>query len=288
VEGPLTNLKPSMIALSQPKRKFDRAAFGVGGVGAGSMGAIGRYHPPERVGDPIPGSLAAAAAAGAGNIGMGAGAAAAAAMNGLHGMAAAPTAGSAAAAAGGFRGMDGPGYSPFAGPSYAIPAAGFDSSRPGRLSSSISSRAPSSSSQLGLNTQPDFGLGGPGSSQSSFGVGGLGGYGDGVLGTGLSGVFNTQSGLMTQAGGGANGTAAAGVSLPGLGLSGFPDTQGLSQASFGFGGGADDPYGASLGLGGAGMDASGVLSQAGFDQSQIGDILGPPSTQPAIGNKLGG
>lgn len=298
VEGPLTNLKPSMIALSQPKRKFDRAAFGVGGVGAGGMGAIGRYHPPERVGDPIPGSLAAAAAAAA--AGAGAGSAAAAAMNGPSGM---MPAGPAAAAAGGFRAMDGPGYSPFAGPSYAIPAAGgFDSSRPGRLSSSISGRpqSSSSSSQLGLNTQPDFGLGAPGSSQSSFGVGGLGGYGDGVLGTGLSGLLNSQPGLMSQAGamsqaGGssgavANGAAAAGVSvnLPGLGLSGFPDTQGLSQASFGFGAGADDPYGASLGLGGAGMDASGVLSQAGFDQSQIGDILGAPSTQPAVGNKFGG
>jgi hypothetical protein len=120
-----------------------------------------------------------------------------------------------------------------------------------------------------------------------------------MLGTSLSGLLNTQPGLMTQAGGisqvgggsaaGMNGgAAAAGVSLPGLGLSAFPDTQGLSQASFGFGGSADDPYGASLGLGGAGMDASGVLSQAGFDQSQIGDILGPPSTQPSVGNKFGG
>jgi hypothetical protein len=147
---------------------------------------------------------------------------------------------------------------------------------------------------MGLNTQPDFGMGVPGSSQGSFGVGGLGGYGDGVLGAGLSGLLGTQSGVMSQAGAmtqvgggaGANG-AAAGVSLHGLGLSGFPDTQGLSQASFGFGGGVDDPYGASLGLGGPGMDASGVLSQAGFDPSQIGNILGPPSTQPSVGNKFG-
>jgi hypothetical protein len=282
VEGPLTNLKPSMIALSQPKRKFDRAAFGVGGVGAGSMGAIGRYHPPERVGDPVPGSLAAAATGGAAGGGMGAGAAAAAAMNGMSG-------GVAGAAAGGFRATDGPGYSPFAGPSYAIPAAGgFDSSRPGQLSSNLSSRAHSSSSQMGLNTQPDFGMGVPGSSQGSFGVGGLGGYGDGVLGAGLSGLLGTQPGIMSQAGAMTQVGGAAGVSLHGLGLTGFPDTQGLSQASFGFGGGADDPYGASLGLGGPGMDASGVLSQAGFDQSQIGDILGPPSTQPSVGNKFGG
>ncbi|KAF6264017.1 hypothetical protein COO60DRAFT_1634699 [Scenedesmus sp. NREL 46B-D3] len=231
-------------------------------VGAGSMGAIGRYHPPERVGDPIPGS---SAAAGAGAAGAGMGAGAAAGMNGLSGMPAGPG-GGAAAAAGGFRAMDGPGYSSFAGPSYVIPAAaGFDSSRPGRLSSS---RAPSSSSQLGLNTQPDFGLGAPGSSQGSFGVGGLGGYGDRVLGTGLSGLLGTQPGIMSQAG-----------ALTQMG--------GLESGQL-WVGRVDDPYGASLGLGGAGMDASGVMSQAGYDQSQIGDILGPPSTRPSAGNKFGG
>lgn len=43
VEGPLTNLKPSMIQLSKPKRTFDRAEFGMGGMN--------RYVPPERVGE---------------------------------------------------------------------------------------------------------------------------------------------------------------------------------------------------------------------------------------------
>lgn len=31
VEGPLTNLKQSMVQLSKPKRTFDRGSFGVGG-----------------------------------------------------------------------------------------------------------------------------------------------------------------------------------------------------------------------------------------------------------------
>jgi regulator of nonsense transcripts 1 len=30
VEGPLTNLKPSMVALGNPKKVFDRPSFGIG------------------------------------------------------------------------------------------------------------------------------------------------------------------------------------------------------------------------------------------------------------------
>lgn len=283
VEGPLTNLKPSMIALSQPKRKFDRAAFGVGGVGMGGVGAIGRYHPPDKVGDPMPGFAAGAAVGGAaapGQVGKGdarhnAGAAAAAALNGLGGAAAAAGGAGSGAADGGFGLGDRPLFSPFAGPSYSIPTGGFESSRPGRMSSHLSSR-PSSGSQLGFNTQPDFGLG-PGSSQSSFGLGGLMGFGDG-LGPGLTGLLGSQPGMQTQVGVGNFGSTGGTGSAGGAGL--LPDTQVLSQAGFGFSAGTDD-YGASLGLGAV----EGVLSQAGFTQAQLGDLLGP-STQP--GNKFGG
>ena len=52
VEGPLTNLKQSMVQLSRPKRTFDRGSFGVGGSSIGA--AANRYQPTERVGDPYP------------------------------------------------------------------------------------------------------------------------------------------------------------------------------------------------------------------------------------------
>ncbi|KAJ9528293.1 hypothetical protein QJQ45_014261, partial [Haematococcus lacustris] len=48
VEGALSNLKPSMVQLSKPKKTFDRSSFGVGAL------TTNRYQPPERVGDPLP------------------------------------------------------------------------------------------------------------------------------------------------------------------------------------------------------------------------------------------
>lgn len=56
VEGPLTNLKQSLVQLAKPKRTFDRASFGVG------VGATNRYQPPERPGDVGAGRAAAAGA----------------------------------------------------------------------------------------------------------------------------------------------------------------------------------------------------------------------------------
>lgn len=45
VEGPLTNLKPSMIQIGQVKKDFDRSTFGIGAL------TTNRYVPPERVGE---------------------------------------------------------------------------------------------------------------------------------------------------------------------------------------------------------------------------------------------
>lgn len=258
MEGPLTNLKPSMIALSQPKRKFDRAAFGVGGVGAGAMGAIGRYHPPEKVGDPIPGASASgggsssaggtgsggaakgAAAAGGHDAGFGAGVAGAGAGNGPTAM---PGLGN-----GTFFGSA-LGYSPFAGPSYAIPALsgadGRGSKGGGKGAAGGSSR--SLSSQLGPATQPD----GSGASQGL----GLGGFGSlGSMLTQASGGFSQFGGSNSALGGG------------GLGLGGLGDAP-LSQASFGYGAGAED-------FGGVGSTDGFLTQGTGFSQSGLGDLLG--------------
>ncbi|KAF8065906.1 UPF1 [Scenedesmus sp. PABB004] len=225
VEGPLTNLKPSLVALSAPKRAFDRAAFGVGGVGAGGLGAIGRYHPPERVGEPPPlpthsGGGGFREPSGAGGARDGAAGAASAALAGLE--------------AGGR-----PGFSPFAGPSYAIPAGGGSGGgRGGSAAAAAAAVAGAASQGLAPNTQPDFGLGG--ASQGSLGVGGLG-LGDGGLG-----------GLM------------------------------ISQADLSAGGGASQFGGSLAGFGGGGDDF-GLLSQAGFSQGQVGEMLGAGSDTQRLG-----
>jgi hypothetical protein len=200
VEGPLTNLKPSMVALSQPKRKFDRAAFGVGGVGAGGLGAIGRYHPPERVGEAPPAAAAPAAA------GSGGGSGAAAGGNSL----AAGHATLLPAAAG---------YSPFSGPSYSIPALPTPADvRGGRGSSRAPHGGSSASSQLD-----------DGASQQGLRLGGLGGLG--------SMATQDSLGAFSQFGGGS--LAVDGVNGGGfgasLGLGGLGDEP-LSQASLGFDG----------------------------------------------------
>lgn len=243
MEGPLTNLKPSMIALGQPKRKFDRAAFGVGGVGAGAMGAIGRYHPPEHVGDPVPGPTAAGAPA--------AGAAAGKSSALVHGSSTSPYA--AAAAADGL--LDTwPVYSPFAGPSYMIPA--VDGSKASRSGSELAARqgTSGSSSQLAPFTQPiDLS-----DSKNNF------------LGFSSMDSLTTQGGMASQAtlhsGVGASDGSQLFGPAPGrmpslLGLAGFSSDMPLSQNTLGFFPGA------------AGV--AGVLSQSGAGLSQAGtDFLG--------------
>lgn len=47
VEGPLNNLKPSMVQLHKPKKTFDCSSFGLGGANTN------RYQPPEHVGDAV-------------------------------------------------------------------------------------------------------------------------------------------------------------------------------------------------------------------------------------------
>lgn len=210
VEGPLTNLKSSMVALSQPKRKFDRAAFGVGGVGMGAVGAIGRYHPPEKVGDQVP-----SAANGTDVVGD------------KHREVDPPaTAADAVVAAW----AAGPGYSPFTGPSYGIPSVGYDSRVVGV--NRLGGRQSSSSSQMGPSTQPDFGLN-PNSSQSSFNMDGLVGLGGYAGLTGISSQVDPVS-AVDQAPG-------AGLDMPG-----FP--AGFSQSSFALAG-TDDVAMAGLGVG---------------------------------------
>lgn len=239
VEGPLTNLKPSMLQLSQPKRKFDRAAFGVAGVGAGAVGAIGRYHPTEKVGGALPGSAAAAAVAGVNgdagdSTGMNGAALAAASAAGVtngtaHGVAAGRVGKAGGAGNAGVR----PGYSAFVAPAYTIPSASELSRKAG-----LGSRA-SSTSGLALQTQPD--LGGISSQPSYSGFGGN--------------LFSQASGMKSQ-------------QLGGLGSE-------FSQSSFGFGGGVldgVDDFGAGLGVSSQQWtaDGSGVLSQ-GFSQGQLAD-----------------
>lgn len=154
VEGPLTNLKPSMIALSLPKRKFDRAAFGVGTSGA-SKGGVGRYCPSDLVGD------RSSATAGITEPG--------ADKHKLSDVATAP--GAVDLLGDWLR----PGFSPFLGPTYGItPVANSTQSLgEGKLGGRTSS-----SSQIEPTTQPD--LGHNISSQDSYLIDGLTGYENGV------------------------------------------------------------------------------------------------------------
>lgn len=274
VEGPLTNLKPSMIALSQPKRKFDRAAFGVGGVGAGAMGAIGRYHPPEKVGDPIPGAAAAAAAAA--GVGSGGGAAsnstaaaapgrgAKTAAGAADGFLSAASNGTAAGGLGGGSFFGNPlGFSPFAGTSYSIPslpgADGRGGARGAGKGGSLGGSSRSLNSQLGPATQVD--VGGLGASQGGLGLGGFGSLGSMLTqGSGGMGGFSQFGGSATLGG------------SAGLGLGALGDAP-LSQAGFGYGAGAED-YG-SVGPG----DGFSLTQGTGLSQAGFGDLLGGDLTQ---------
>jgi len=133
VEGPLNNLKASMVQLSRPLRRFDRASFGIGVL------TTNRYQPPEHVGDPMPSaaiqqqSEAAAAQAMADRM---AGAAASGPSSrhkdredgrgrqGLPSATGGPAAASAAAAGASQKaaGLSVGAFMPFATPNYAIPA----------------------------------------------------------------------------------------------------------------------------------------------------------------------
>ncbi|KAI8467101.1 MAG: P-loop containing nucleoside triphosphate hydrolase protein [Monoraphidium minutum] len=181
VEGPLTNLKPSLAQLPQPKRRFDRAAFGIDSApGLGGLGAVGRFHPTARVGDPLPHT----AHEGGGGSGSGGG-------------------GGAAAGLGAGDPVARPGFSPFlGGPSCAIPAPGVIGGggakprRPGGgggggggLGAGLSdaSGLGLGASQLGLGLQTQIDMGGSlGGGGNSFLLGGLGGFGTQDFGTAAS------------------------------------------------------------------------------------------------------
>ncbi|KXZ44312.1 hypothetical protein GPECTOR_69g405 [Gonium pectorale] len=234
-EGPLTNLKPSMVQLHKPKRAFDRGSFGVGSL------ATNRYQPPEKVGDPLPvrerererpGSLpreptqpslqfaAVPPAGGSGGangssgsgIATGAGTANGAGMrySGRSATAASSRAASAGASAAAGASGSGKGstqtFMPFAMPTYSIPAAQGRPKAPGR---------PESASQA----TSDMSLPGPLYTQPA-----------GVGGTATQALPATQ--LASQLPGGAGAAAAGGLPY------GF--TAEFSQTSYGLGGVADD------------------------------------------------
>lgn len=131
VEGPLNNLKASMIQLGRPRRTFDRASFGVGVL------TTNRYQPPENVGDPTPAKVALQDSSASANApGMAAAAGFAPPGLGPRGgqLPGKPDMGrggrpGAAGSAGGARGGSGaqgagphvPTFMPFAMPTYAIP-----------------------------------------------------------------------------------------------------------------------------------------------------------------------
>ncbi|KIY99735.1 putative Regulator of nonsense transcripts 1 like protein [Monoraphidium neglectum] len=204
VEGPLTNLKPSLAQLPQPKRRFDRAAFGIDSApGLGGLGAVGRFHPTERVGDPLPGAHAHAPGGGGGGGHDGGGGAAA---NG---------AGAAAAAGLGVGDpVARPGFSPFVGPSYAIPSPGVigdggkqrrgGGSGGGAGGGGAGLAVGSSQLALGLQTQLDMGGSIGGAQGASFLLGGLGGgFGTQDFGAGATQADGGAGGFLSQAPAGA-------------------------------------------------------------------------------------
>lgn len=211
VEGPLTNLKPSLAQLPAPKRRFDRAAFGIDSAsGLGGLGAVGRFHPTERVGDPTPAAHPP--------HGDGGGAAAAS---------------SAAAAAAGLGGGDAgarPGFAPFVAPPYAIPAGPGvigDGGKPRR-----SGGGATGGSGLGSGGISGLGIGG-GASQSQAGLG-LGLATQQFDMGGSAGATFSLGGL-----GAAFGTQDFGAAATQLGGASQASYLGLSQAPGGGGYGGD-------------------------------------------------
>lgn len=232
VEGPLTHLKPSLAQLPQPKRRFDRAAFGIDTAsGLGGLGAVGRFHPTERVGDPLPGPVPP----GGGHDGSGGAASA-------DGAAAAAAAGGVGGSLGAGDPIARPGFSPFAGPSYAIP-------RPGVIGDGGKQRRPPGGGGAPPPGPPSAGPLPPGGNSglpSGLGLGGASQLGLHTQALDLGGAdgLNTQGPLMLGGFGGAFGTqdfGAAGVSqATDAGAGGF---LGLSQIGD-FSGGLGVPGGA--------------------------------------------
>lgn len=216
MEGPLTNLKPSMAQLPVPKRRFDRGAFGAGGGGIGAV----RYVPTDTVGGTpinLPTSSGGGAVGAAAGDGSGGGAAAARA-NGRGGAGASSSGsgyGAPAAAAAAPAGA----FNPFALPSsYTI---SLPSSRPaGRSGGGLGAppaAAGASQGLLPLQTQ----AGGP-ASQASLAGGGL-----------FTQTLGGGGGFTQALGGG--GVGGGGFTQALGDGSGFTQALDASQASWGFG-----------------------------------------------------
>lgn len=277
VEGPLTNLKPSLIQLSTPKRKFDRGAFG---EGAQLVGAIGRYQPPEHVGDPPPtaGSAGVAAALARNPAGTATGLAAAAAMAdlvakdlaklglpGVNGTAA--PAGAAGGASSSSKGAAGRKKGSKVVGSAALGAAG--------MAAAATTLKDSALAAAETGERPGYlPFAGPSYTISPWAAGRLG---SGSSAPGSQLAFATQDDLAGLPLGSSAGislaTGAMGTQTPfptsdlSLGLGGLGGD--LSQGSLGFGGFGGTVGG--MGLTGVG-DTQGPLSQA-FSQSDASDLF---------------
>ncbi|KAG2435081.1 hypothetical protein HXX76_007168 [Chlamydomonas incerta] len=252
VEGPLTNLKASMVQLHKPKRVFDRMSFGVGAL------TTNRYQPPEKVGDPLPpkatpgygpagsGQPGSGAPFGAGGMGQqlqfaavpptggaaaagGSGAGASGSGNRYSSRAAAAAAGrgggsagaAAAAAAAAGRAGASQTFMPFAAPTYSIPAPAARGKGP--RGDSPASQATSDLSLPGVYTQPAAVAGGTTqgtlpATQALTGLGGAsqlaGGAAAAALPYGFTADFSQTSGY--------GGLGAAGVGMGVGALGGLP------------------------------------------------------------------
>eukprot|EP00798_Chlamydomonas_sp_ICE-L_P030123 gene30123-35103_t len=293
VEGPLANLKQSMVQLTKPRKVFDRGSFGIGTL------TTNRYQPTERVGEPLPnkphpgegyhreggGSAGGSAAYAAvpptsGPPQTGGGGRPGGGYNGVSGNKAAGSGRQAGATSGvgQSQGQSQGTFMPFAMPTYAIPSP--DTRSGGRKAASGFSApgGPTSQSQgLGFtgavgNSQLD---GAPftqaprtqqtqGESQVGAGFGPLGGFGH----TGGPGAF-------TQAPGGEYSQQA--YVDGGLGLGGGLNTQGMDDfgtsqydtlLSQGFG---DATGGLGLGAGVADMNSQG--GYGGFIDPSTGEVF---------------
>jgi regulator of nonsense transcripts 1 len=271
VEGPLTNLKPSLIQLSTPKRKFDRGAFG---EGAQLVGAIGRYQPPEHVGDPPPaaGSSGIASALARNPAGTAAGLAAAAAMADLVAKDLAklglPGVNGAAAAAAGASGSG-------AGRKKASKVVGSAALGAAGMAAAATTLKDSALAAAETGERPGYlPFAGPSYTISPWGAGRLG---SGSSAPGSQLAFATQDDLAGLPLGSSAGislaTGAMGTQAPfptsdlSLGLGGYGGD--MSQGGLGFGGFGGGVGG--MGLAGVG-DTQGPLSQA-FSQSDASDLF---------------
>ncbi|MEW5310681.1 MAG: hypothetical protein WDW38_002453 [Sanguina aurantia] len=270
VEGPLTNLKQSMVQLSRPKMAFDRSSFGVGG-GVSSN----RFMPSDRVGDPVPSRAPPPGQHGDRNARFSDGPTFAAGpgdgMNGKQGFdrSRLPSKAAMAAAANGrTAGLPAPSQAPYAVPSYAIPST---SSRTGFATHAPGARASLHSQELGgsqasLGSAAPFTQGGgpatqPDGSDSGHSLGGSGTPVEGVLGSTGSDRLQCPGSEVRRRWDVPppnHHTSVDASVAPGV----FHFSSEFSQASYGMAGGAGDEYGSQ---------GDGFMLSQGFNETQFLD-----------------